>query len=128
MARKVERFEDLLAWQKGLDLTEIAYQLADRERLRRDFALRDQIHGSVISIPANIAEGFERGTRGEFHHFLSIAKASCAELRSHRPNHRFSDPRQVIRYSSKRVRTDPGKYHSKKQKRRNCDCRPKYNL
>jgi len=83
MARKVERFEDLLAWQKGLDLTEIAYQLADRERLRRDFALRDQIHGSVISIPANIAEGFERGTRGEFHHFLSIAKASCAELRSH---------------------------------------------
>ncbi|HEX8173462.1 MAG TPA: four helix bundle protein [Thermoanaerobaculia bacterium] len=82
-SRKVRRFEDLIAWEKAMDLAVAAYALTRRRPLARDFALVDQIHRAAISVPANIAEGFERGTRSEFHRFLSIAKASCAELRTH---------------------------------------------
>jgi four helix bundle protein len=80
---RVERFEDLIAWQKARKLVAAIYKLTCTEPIRRDFALRNQLRSSVISIPANIAEGFERSRPREFHQFLSIAKASCAELRTY---------------------------------------------
>lgn len=82
MSRRVVRFEDLIAWQKGMDLAVDVYALTRRRPFSRDFRLCDQIHGAAISVPSNIAEGFDRGTRSEFHRFLSIAKGSCAELRT----------------------------------------------
>ena len=83
MSRKVERFEDLIAWQKAMDVAVEIYELTRKRPFSRDFALTDQIRKAANSVPSNISEGFERGTRAEFHHFLSIAKASCAEMRSH---------------------------------------------
>ena len=83
MSMKVERFEDLIAWQKAMDLAVRAYEISRDAPFSRDFVLRDQFHGAAISIPSNIAEGFERGSRSEFHHFLTIAKSSGAELRTH---------------------------------------------
>lgn len=79
----MERFEDIVAWQRARELTGAVYRLSRHEQLRKDFALRDQMLRAAISVMANIAEGFERGRLSEFHQFLSIAKASCAELRSH---------------------------------------------
>ena len=77
------RFEDLIAWQKARELTRKVYEVTGKEAFSRDFGLRDQMRRSSVSIMANIAEGFERARQSEFHQFLSIAKSSCAELRSH---------------------------------------------
>jgi four helix bundle protein len=80
----MERFEDIVAWQKARELTAQVYRVSQQqERLRKDFGLRDQMLRAAISMMANIAEGFERGRLSEFHQFLSVSKASCAELRSH---------------------------------------------
>ena len=81
MAR-IERFEELLAWQKARVLTRLIYQATRKEAFSRDFGLSGQIQRAAVSMMSNVAEGFERGGRGEFHQFLSTAKASCAELRS----------------------------------------------
>jgi four helix bundle protein len=80
---RVERFEDLIAWQRARALTGEIYRATHRGALARDRALAQQVERASVSIMANLAEGFERGGRAEFHHFVSTAKASCAEVRSH---------------------------------------------
>lgn len=81
--KKVTSFEDLLAWQKARILTKETYDLTRQGDIKKDYALSNQLQRAAVSIMANIAEGFERNRKAEFHQFLSIAKASCAELRSH---------------------------------------------
>lgn len=82
MANKVEKFQDLIAWQKARVLTQKIYALTNQGKLAQDFGLSRQLQRAAVSIMSNIAEGFERGGRGEFHQFLAIAKGSCAETRS----------------------------------------------
>jgi len=82
MSNKIERFEDFIAWQKARKLTSNIYKISDVGKFARDFGLKDQIRRAGVSVMSNIAEGFERGRPTEFHQFLSIAKGSCAELRS----------------------------------------------
>ncbi|OIQ99768.1 hypothetical protein GALL_181650 [mine drainage metagenome] len=78
----ISRFEELIAWQKARALAASIYQLTSQGGFSRDFGLKDQIQRAAVSVMSNIAEGFERGGAAEFHHFLVIAKASCAELRA----------------------------------------------
>ncbi len=82
MLKKIERFEDFSAWQRARELTREVYEATSFGNFARDFGLKDQIRRAAVSIMSNIAEGFERGRASEFHQFLSIAKGSCAELRS----------------------------------------------
>ena len=78
----MERFEDLVAWQKARELTTLVYRLSGEGHFSRDFGLRDQIRRAAVSVMSNVAEGFERGGNREFRNFLSIAKGSCGELES----------------------------------------------
>ena len=76
---KVEKFEDLKVWQDGLSLSIFVYQtLAGC----RDHGLRDQMCRASVSVPSNIAEGFERHSNKDFIRFLRIAKGSSGELRT----------------------------------------------
>jgi len=82
MSKKIERFEDLVAWQKARKLTSNIYAASNLGGFASDFGLKDQIRRAAVSIMSNIAEGLERGRPTESHQFLSVAKGSCAELRS----------------------------------------------
>ena len=82
MKNKIESFEDLLVWQKGMKLVRQIYLITRDGRLSKDFNLRDQLRGAALSIPSNIAEGFERASRKEYLNFLNIAKGSAGEVRS----------------------------------------------
>jgi four helix bundle protein len=83
VARSTEQFEDVIAWQKARELTRAVYETTKQSAFARDWGLTGQIQRSAVSIMANVAEGFERGKPKEYLQFLLIAKASCAEVRSH---------------------------------------------
>ncbi len=75
---RIEQFEDLIAWQKARSLTSAIYQATRQGEFAKDFGLSGR---ATVSIMSNIAEGFERDNPAEFHQFLVIARASCAEVR-----------------------------------------------
>ena len=82
MKKKIEKFEDLSAWQKARKLTCEVYRVSSRGKFGLDYGLKDQVRRAAVSSMSNTAEGFERGSLAEFHRFLTIAKGSCAELRT----------------------------------------------
>ena len=79
---KVQRFEDLEAWQIARELTNQIYTITKKESICRDFGFVDQIRRAAISIMHTIAEGFERGTNKDFAKYVFIARGSAGEVRS----------------------------------------------
>ncbi len=79
----ITRFEDIEVWQASRALANLIYQMTNNSRFSKDFALKDQIRRSAISIMANIAEGFGRKSKREFIQFLRYSIASAAETKSH---------------------------------------------
>lgn len=79
---KVEKFEDLEVWKLSIKLSSDVFQVISNGSFSKDYKLKDQFWGSVISISSNIAEGFERFNNNEFKYFLKVAKGSAGEARS----------------------------------------------
>jgi four helix bundle protein len=79
MAKKIEKFEDLDVWQNAITLSVDVY---GKLQNCRDYSLKDQICRASVSVPSNIAEGFERQYNKEFIQFLFIAKGSAGEVRT----------------------------------------------
>ena len=79
---RIEKFEDLKVWQKGISLVKQVYLVTKQGEISKDFGLKDQLRRAAVSIPTNIAEGFERYSRKEYVNFLNIAKGSAGEVRS----------------------------------------------
>ena len=79
---KIERFEDIEAWQLARELTHKVYHLTRKPEFARDFGLKGQIQEAAGSSRHNIAEGFDSETNPEFVRFLRYAKRSCTEVQS----------------------------------------------
>ena len=77
---KIESYENLIVWQKAMDLVVIIYELTEKFPREELYSLTSQMRRSAISIPSNIAEGSRRGSRKDFRHFLLNAFGSGAEL------------------------------------------------
>ena len=79
---RIDRFEDIEAWQLARELTRKVYNLTRKPKFARDFGLKRQIQEAAGSSMHNIAEGFDSETNPEFIRFLRYAKRSCTEVQS----------------------------------------------
>ncbi len=75
----MDAFERLEVWKRGCRLCAQLYKALESCRV---FGFKDQVGRAALSIPSNIAEGYERNSSREFIRFLKIAKGSCGELRT----------------------------------------------
>ena len=79
---RIDRFEDIEAWQLARELTRKVYNLTKKAGFDKDFGLRGQIQNAAGSSMHNIAEGFDSESNPEFIRFLRYAKRSCTEVQS----------------------------------------------
>ena len=79
---KIERFEDIEAWQLARELTQKVYSVTRKPKFAKDYGLKRQIQEAAGSSMHNIAEGFDSETNREFIRFLRYSKRSCTEVQS----------------------------------------------
>ncbi len=75
--------EEIDAWRKARELVKNVYEMTKKSAFSKDYGLKDQIRRASISTMSNIAEGYERDGTREFIQFLSVAKGSTGEVKSH---------------------------------------------
>jgi len=73
-------YRDLRVWNTAMSLAVEVYRITKRFPKAEQFGLTIQLRRAAVSVPSNIAEGHARSTRGEYKHFLSIARGSVVEV------------------------------------------------
>jgi four helix bundle protein len=82
-AGKIRSYRDLRVWQEGMGLAEACYLLTKRFPRDELFGMTSQIRRAATSVPANIAEGYGRNSKGDYIQFLRISQGSLKELETH---------------------------------------------
>jgi four helix bundle protein len=80
MTTKIKNFRDLEVWKKGIEIVKKVYETVGSFLQQEYYGLASQMQRCSVSIPSNIAEGFNRFHNKEYRRFLFIALGSCAEL------------------------------------------------
>jgi four helix bundle protein len=76
-------FKDLIVWQKAYEFALVIYRQTKSFPKEELYGLTSQLRRAVVSVPANIAEGYERQYRKEYVQFLNIAKGSLGEVETY---------------------------------------------
>jgi four helix bundle protein len=79
----IESYRDLRVWQEAMNLSETCYRLSAAFPQGERFGLTSQVRRACASIPANIAEGYGRDSKGSYGQFLRVAQGSLKELETH---------------------------------------------
>jgi four helix bundle protein len=76
----LKSYKELIVWQKAMDCVVATYEVTNHLPKSEMYGLASQMRRAAVSVPSNIAEGYQRYNRGEYKQFLHIADASCSEL------------------------------------------------
>lgn len=74
---------NIIAWQRARSMVRDVYRCSAKMPESERFGLTNQMRRAAVSVPANIAEGYGRGSRNDFLRFLKIARGSLSELQTH---------------------------------------------
>jgi four helix bundle protein len=80
---KIKDFRDLDVWKKGMEVVKTVYGITGSFPKEEIYVLTSQMRRAAISIPSNIAEGFNRKHNKEYRQFLYVGLGSCGELGTH---------------------------------------------
>jgi four helix bundle protein len=79
----IKSYRDLVVWQKAMELAVQTYRLCRLLPGTERFGLVSQLQRAAVAIPANLAEGHERRSRGDYRRYVSVALGSLAEVETH---------------------------------------------
>jgi four helix bundle protein len=79
---EITSFRNLIVWQRSIQMTVAIYQLTKPFPTDERFGLTNQLRRASVSVASNIAEGYGRGSKGEYKHFLGMARGSNAEVQT----------------------------------------------